>query len=82
MSLIVAAISILIGSASALAEPRKDPTAYLKSDGERKLDIVYKETPQGKLQFDLYYPSDESRQANVQCPVIIYTPRRRLGGRQ
>tara|TARA_R110002049_G_scaffold4601_5_gene32622 strand:- start:864872 stop:866053 length:1182 start_codon:yes stop_codon:yes gene_type:complete len=54
-----------------IEELRKERAAYLKSDGERKLDVPYKQTPQGELLLDLYYPADHEQDGSH--PVIIYT---------
>ncbi|WP_345684438.1 alpha/beta hydrolase fold domain-containing protein [Novipirellula caenicola] len=52
-------------------ELRKLQTVYLQTRGEQKLDIVYKNTPQGNLLLDLYYPANH--QAGSPLPVIVYT---------
>ncbi len=51
-------------------ELRQERIAYLESGGERKLNIIYKQTPEGDLLLDLYYPTAK---LGSQCPVIIYT---------
>ena len=43
---------------------------YLETGGQRKLDVLYKKTPERDLQLDLYYPTGNR---SSQCPVIIYT---------
>jgi acetyl esterase/lipase len=49
----------------------QERTSFLKTGGERKLDVVYKSTPQKDLLLDLYYPKQES--VEVAHPVIVYT---------
>ncbi len=44
--------------------------SYLETGGERKLEIVYKQTSEGDLHLDLYYPTP--RPAG-KCPVVVYT---------
>lgn len=51
-------------------ERRQQSTATLKSKGEQKLDVVYKQTPAGDQKLDLYYPAVKPTSP---CPVIIYT---------
>ncbi|MEO1529603.1 MAG: alpha/beta hydrolase, partial [Planctomycetota bacterium] len=43
---------------------------YLKTAGERKLEVVYKEVSAKKLRLDLYYPADH---ADKERPVVIFT---------
>ncbi len=49
--------------------PKKALPTYLETGGERKLDVVYKQTPEGDLALDLYYPT-----ANrvARSPIVIY----------
>ena len=54
-------------------ELRQERIAYLESDGKRQLNIVYKQTGQQKLLLDLYYPTNNTKGADSQFPVIIYT---------
>lgn len=68
--LIAAVISTLTGSAS--AQETDSVPAYLERGGERNLNIVYKQTPQGNLLLDLYYPTN-TKEAGTPHPVIIYT---------
>lgn len=45
---------------------------YVPSKGEQKLEILYKQTSEGKaLHLDLYYPTKEKRAAK--CPLLVYT---------
>lgn len=53
-------------------ELRQERIACLESGAERKLNIVYKQTPQGNLLMDLYYPTIKSNKAGSPCPVIVY----------
>ncbi|PHS03527.1 MAG: lipase [Blastopirellula sp.] len=54
-------------------ELRKERTSYLETGGERKLNITYKQTPQGNLQLDLYYPIQSMKEHTSTFPVVIYT---------
>jgi len=42
---------------------------YLETGGERKLNVLYKKTPERDLFFDLYYPTGKR---DAKCPVIVY----------
>ena len=53
-----------------LEELKKAHIQYLETGGERKLNILYKQTPEEDLYFDLYYPPGKQ---DGQLPVIIYT---------
>lgn len=62
---------------TAKAERKEDTKAkrvaqsqYLNTGGERKLDILYKNTPEGDLRLDLYYPTGNQ---SCKAPVVIYT---------
>jgi acetyl esterase/lipase len=46
---------------------------YLETDGEQKLNIVYKSVAQRDLLLDLYYPTSKNKEASSPHPVIIYT---------
>lgn len=50
----------------------RERLAQLESDGERKLNMVYKQTPQGDLLLDLYYPAGTSDPRGVH-PIVVYT---------
>lgn len=54
-------------------ELRKERPAYLETGGERKLNVVYKQTSRGKLLLDLYYPTANGKRSGASCPVIVYT---------
>ena len=54
-------------------ELRKERIAYLDFDGERKLNIVYKQISGRELQLDLYYPTKTSDAVYSGHPVIFYT---------
>ncbi|NNJ26504.1 alpha/beta hydrolase fold domain-containing protein [Alienimonas chondri] len=57
-----------------LDELRRERPAYLQTDGERRLDVVYKQTPQGALQLDLYYPDRlPAAPSESALPVVVYT---------
>ncbi len=43
---------------------------YLKTGGERKLEVVYKEISGKDLTLDLYYPTPKPSE---KCPVIVFT---------
>ncbi|MFH5805823.1 alpha/beta hydrolase fold domain-containing protein [Alienimonas sp. DA493] len=53
-----------------IEELRRERAAYLNTAGDRKLDVVYKRTPQGDLRLDLYYPETPSDSPR---PVVVYT---------
>ena len=44
--------------------------ASLETDGEKKLDVGYKEVRGKKLSLDLYYPAEKR---DSKCPLIVYT---------
>ncbi|MBU2939801.1 alpha/beta hydrolase [Lacinutrix sp. C3R15] len=44
---------------------------YLDQGGERKLNVLYKETKEENLYLDIYYP--KNRIAGEKLPVVIYT---------
>nr|WP_315860606.1 alpha/beta hydrolase [Rhodopirellula sp. SM50] len=44
--------------------------ATLETQGERKLDVVYKQVDGKKLSLDLYYPAGNR---DGRCPLILYT---------
>ena len=44
---------------------------YLDSKGERKLNLLYKKTPEEDLYLDIYYPTH--RKKGDKLPVVIYT---------
>ena len=56
-------------SAKAERAHRAKRSAYLETGGQRKLDVVYKQTSEGDLQLDLYYPTAKRGKT---CPVIFY----------
>ncbi len=70
LCLLAVALGLFTSSAFAQETPRG---GYLETGGERKLDVTYKQTPQGALQFDLYYPARDSEEAASPHPVILYT---------
>ena len=51
-------------------ERRKEQAATFDTGGEQKLNVVYKQTPEGDQKLDIYYPA--SKQTSP-YPVIIYT---------
>ena len=51
-------------------EKRQQGAASLRSKGEQKLNVVYKQTSVGDQKIDLYYPATKPTSP---CPVIIYT---------
>lgn len=53
-----------------LDELTKSPIPYLPSEGEQKLNLLYKKTPEEDLYLDLYYPRDSHSE---KLPVVIYT---------
>ena len=44
---------------------------YLQTGGERKLNVLYKETKEENLYLDIYYP--KNRTPGEKLPVVIYT---------
>lgn len=52
-------------------EFKKMKLNYLKTNGKRKLNISYKNTEEGKLYLDIYYPTNTKKLTNL--PTIIYT---------
>ncbi|EMB18672.1 alpha/beta hydrolase [Rhodopirellula europaea] len=62
-------------------ELSQEQPAFLDTDGERKLDLVYKTVGQKELLLDLYYPAKlgsseqqtDERPTDERCPVIVYT---------
>ena len=44
---------------------------YLNQGGERKLNVLYKETKEGNLYLDIYYP--KNKKEGQKLPVVIYT---------
>ena len=54
-------------------ELRRERIASLETEGERRLNIVYKETSGRNLLMDLYYPTSGNEEAGPPLPVIIYT---------
>jgi acetyl esterase/lipase len=53
-----------------LDELKKADIQYLETGGERKLNILYKQTPEEDLYLDLYYPTAKRAE---KCPVVFYT---------
>lgn len=53
-----------------LAELRGMPVAYVDSPGKKLLNVVFKQTPQGPVYFDFYFPDKDT---NSEKPVVIYT---------
>ena len=53
-----------------LDELTKSPIPYLPGEGEQKLNLLYKKTPEEDLYFDLYYPKGNH---SKKLPVVIYT---------
>ena len=53
-----------------LDELLKCPIRYLDCPGEKKLNVLYKSTPQEELYLDIYYPTDR---AKAKLPTVFYT---------
>lgn len=53
-----------------LDELGKQPSQYLETGGERKLEVVYKKIAGKELKLDLYYPTAHHSE---KCPVIVFT---------
>lgn len=49
---------------------RPQAAKYLETDGERKLEVVYKKVRQKELKLDLYYPTAKRGE---KCSVIVFT---------
>ena len=49
----------------------KKQVPYLKSGGERKLNLLYKTTAEENLYLDIYYPKNKN--VGQKLPVVIYT---------
>ena len=49
---------------------RKNQAKYLETDGERKLEVVYKTVSDKDLKLDLYYPKGNR---TAKCPVVVFT---------
>lgn len=66
------AVFLLMGAFTVYGkEPAvKKGGSYLKTDGETKLEIVYKTVGKRELRLDLYYPTAK---AEEKVPVIFYT---------
>ena len=73
---ILASLAISLAMTNRSVAQQSPPTRkprganYLETDGQRKLEIVYKTVNQKELALDLYYPTE--RQA-AKCPVIVFT---------
>lgn len=73
------ALAVLLTASQATAQqPPQDQPRYLKTDGEQRLEIVYKTVAAGdrsrELKLDLYYPtSGPARGPGEKHPVILYT---------
>lgn len=52
-------------------ELSKIEISYLEYGGERKLNVLYKKTPEEDLYLDIYYP--KNRNNDKKLPVIFYT---------
>ncbi len=76
----IAAILVALTTASGIAaqETQRQNNAsrapkgakYLETDGERKLEVVYKSIGGRDLKLDLYYPTAKPSE---KCPVIVFT---------
>ncbi|MCX6854535.1 MAG: alpha/beta hydrolase [Verrucomicrobia bacterium] len=56
--------------AISLEELTKAPISYLPTEGEQKLNVLYKKAPEEDLYLDLYYPTTKQ---STKLPVVIYT---------
>ena len=76
----IAAIMVAVVATSGIAaqETRRQsnasrtpqPSKYLETGGERKLEVVYKKISGKDLTLDLYYPTAK---LSKKCPVIVFT---------
>ena len=55
------------------AQDRKGRAKYLVTDGERKLEVVYKTVSGRDLKLDLYYPTSRTEVGSQKPPVIVFT---------
>lgn len=53
-----------------LDELKKMPVTYIDSPGEKLLNVIFKQSPQGPVFFDFYFPDKDG---NSKKPVVIYT---------
>ncbi|MEM9366451.1 MAG: alpha/beta hydrolase fold domain-containing protein [Planctomycetota bacterium] len=56
-----------------VTELRRWKPTYLSTSGEQKRDLVYKQTNEGDLLLDLYYPAKEPKQEPDALPLVVYT---------
>jgi len=49
---------------------RPQSAKYLETDGERQLEVVYKNVGRKELKLDLYYPTTKR---SDKCPVVVFT---------
>jgi hypothetical protein len=49
----------------------KTKIPYINTGGERKLNVLYKETKENDLYLDIYYPKNKN--VGQKLPVVIYT---------
>ena len=53
-----------------LDELKNMPVTYIDSPGEKWLNVIFKQSPQGPVFFDFYFPDKDS---SSKKPVVIYT---------
>ena len=63
-------ILVLTLANSIQADDKAKKPKYLETGGERKLNVVYKTTPEQDLQLDIYYPTQNRVKKS---PVVIFT---------
>lgn len=52
------------------AEQKSQNAKYLKTGGERRLEVTYKTVGRKQLKLDLYYPTEKPAS---RCPVVVFT---------
>lgn len=76
IAVVVIAVTAFSGATAQETRRRDDSSRrpqrskYLETDGERELEVVYKNISGRDLKLDLYYPTDNRSQ---KCPLIVYT---------
>lgn len=63
-------IIALAFAGSLQADDNAKKANYLETGGERKLNVVYKTTPEKDLELDIYYPTKNRAE---KCPTLIFT---------
>ena len=56
-----------------LRQQPKEKIVYLETEGERKLDLVYKTVGKRELKLDLYYPTNQTTETAPPYPTVVFT---------